>query len=1180
MKDSRPGDWLVGGGEVGEIVRSKDWSTTPLGPIELWPQSLRTTVSLCLASRFPTVIYWGREFTCVYNDGYVPILGSKHPWALGRAVSEVWSEIWAIIAPMLEGVVTTGIATWSENKLLFMERRGYSEECYFTFSFAPVLVESGTVGGVFTAVTETTRQVIGERRLQTLRELATRTSKAATVDDACRLAAEALSENQADLPFVLLYLLDRDGEHARLAGVTGLPAGLSASPTTVELTSMAPDVAWPLAHVAKIRQPAMVDELERRFGALPLREGMMIPRSALVLPVGSPGDRRVLGLLVAGISPRLDLEEMYRSFLDLVTGHVASAVASVQALQEAKERAEALGEIDRAKTAFFANVSHEFRTPLTLMLGPLEDELEEQNNPLPPTRRERLETAHRNTLRLLKLVNTLLDFSRIEAGRARPSYDPTDLAALTADLASMFRSAVEKAGLALTVDCPPLPELLYVDRDMWEKVVLNLLSNAFKHTFEGGITVTLRWCGDHAELAVADSGVGIPETELPRLFERFHQVKGARSRTHEGTGIGLALVHELVGLHGGSVRVESHEDKGSTFVITVKKGRVHLPTDRIGAERTLASTATNAVAYVQEAMHWLQDVPQAPAAALTPKEADVAVDILPAAQMSGRRARILWSDDNADMRDYVRRLLADRYDVLAVPDGASALAAARENPPDLVLTDVMMPRLDGLGLLRELRADARTRTIPVILLSARAGEESAVEGLDAGADDYLVKPFTARELLARVRTHLELAQVRREWAEELEQKNEALRRAHDELEMRVQERTTALAAANKSLKAEIVERKRADTVFREIEERFHILVDGVRGHAIFMLAPDGRVMSWNEGARAIKGYDADEIIGQHISRFYSDEDVAKDKPNELLRRAATEGRCEDEGWRMRKDGSRFWADVTLTALHAEDGSLRGFAKVTRDITERKRAEEQLLRKTGDLETLLFVTSHDLREPLRSIENFSRMVHDRYAAHLDDKGRDFLRRIVRGAQRMDQLMTDILTLSRAQRMELPAEEVEGESIVREALRQLEDKIKEIGATVRVAKDLPRLQGNRTWATQGVYNLIANALKFTRNGEASEVEIASYQPTVEDGPVVGIVVRDRGPGVAPEHAERIFQLFQRAVGREVEGTGAGLAIVRQVAERHGGRAWVQPREGGGSEFILTFGATNRSERKEAA
>jgi PAS domain S-box-containing protein len=395
---------------------------------------------------------------------------------------------------------------------------------------------------------------------------------------------------------------------------------------------------------------------------------------------------------------------------------------------------------------------------------------------------------------------------------------------------------------------------------------------------------------------------------------------------------------------------------------------------------------------------------------------------------------------------------------------------------------------------------------------------------------------------------------------------------------------------------DVTERKRAEEAIRQSEEYFRLLVDSVKDYAILMLDPDGHVVSWNAGAERIKGYQAEEIIGKHFSHFYSPEDIHGGKPEHELKVAATEGRFEDAGWRVRKDGTRFWANVIITAIWNKAGTLRGFSKVTRDVTERKRAEEalhlahdqlemrvqertaEILRKTRDLETLLYVTSHDLREPLRSIENFSRMVHDRYAKLLDDKGRDFLQRVVRGTQRMDQLMTDILTLSRVQRMELPAEEIESESIVREALRRLEDKMKETGATVQVAKDLPRWQGNRTWATQGVYNLIANALKFTRNGEAPEVEIASYQPTVEDGPVVGIVVRDRGPGVAPEHAERIFQLFQRAVGREVEGTGAGLAIVRQVAERHGGRAWVHPREGGGSEFILTFGATNRSEKKK--
>jgi len=245
------------------------------------------------------------------------------------------------------------------------------------------------------------------------------------------------------------------------------------------------------------------------------------------------------------------------------------------------------------------------------------------------------------------------------------------------------------------------------------------------------------------------------------------------------------------------------------------------------------------------------------------------------------------------------------------------------------------------------------------------------------------------------------------------------------------------------------------------------------------------------------------------------------------------------------------------------------AGLEREIAERGRARAEIAAKNRDLETLLYVTSHDLREPLRAIENFSRIVNDRYSERLDDKGRDFLRRIISGAQRLNRLLDDILTLSRSQRIGVPTEEVDGESIVSEALKRLEGKINTTRARVHVAKDFQGLRVDKTWATQAVYNLIANALKFTSEGAAPDVEVAPYRPEGPGRNAIGIVVRDRGPGIAPEHTERIFQLFQRAVGREVEGTGAGLAIVRQIAERHGGSAWVESRQGGGSEFIITFG-----------
>ncbi len=481
------------------------------------------------------------------------------------------------------------------------------------------------------------------------------------------------------------------------------------------------------------------------------------------------------------------------------------------ALGEVREANAKLAELDVAKTAFFSNISHEFRTPLTLMLGSLEDELGERGQPLPPTRLERIEIAHRNGLRLLKLVNALLDFARIEAGRMQAHYQPTNLSELTAELASSFDSATERMGLTLTIDCPHLPEAVYVDCEMWEKIVLNLISNAFKHTFQGGIVVRLAWLDGTAQLTVEDSGVGIAAEEIPRLFERFHRVRGAASRTHEGSGIGLSLVRELVQLHSGSIRVESELGRGSRFIVTLKTGSAHLPADQLGKSDHGATAGRTAAAHVREALSWL------PAASDT-----TVTEAVP--ENAGSRPCILLADDNVDMRRHIARLLRRSYEVLVVPDGEAALETALSTPPDLVLSDVMMPRLDGFGLLKALRADERTRQLPVILLSARAGEEAAVEGLDAGADDYLVKPFSARELLARVRAHLELARQRRELERELEK--------------RVQARTAEVARLTRVLQL----LSGINTALVRIQDRDQVMAEacrlarGVGGYSLSMVA--------------------------------------------------------------------------------------------------------------------------------------------------------------------------------------------------------------------------------------------------------------------------------------------------------------------------------------------------------
>jgi PAS domain S-box-containing protein len=499
----------------------------------------------------------------------------------------------------------------------------------------------------------------------------------------------------------------------------------------------------------------VLDNLEARFGeSFPSGAWDRAPQQAALIPIPARGETGRQGVLVAGLNPFRQFDDTYRSFLTLTAGEIAASLANAQAYEDERRRAEALAEIDRAKTLFFSNISHEFRTPLTLMLSPLEELLAKSADKVLLENRALIEVAHRNSLRLLKLVNSLLDFSRIEAGRAQAIYEPTDLAKFTSEVASNFRSACERAGLDLAIDCPPLTEPVYVDRDMWEKIVLNLLSNAFKFTFDGGIAVRLRQLDGQAELSVSDSGAGIPHYELPRLFERFHRIEGQKSRTYEGSGIGLALVLELVKFHKGTIKVDSAVEKGSTFAVTIPLGRSHLPSDRIGGERTMAPTAVRAEAYVHEALRWLP-------VGDNPTTAQIAQDVAAAPQLS-EGGLILLADDNADMRAYISRLLASKFEVQAVTDGQAAIEAIRERAPDLVLADVMMPRLDGLCLVREVRSNPALADLPVMLLSARADEQARLEGLNAGADDYLVKPFNAHELIARVGANLRLAKMRHE----------------------------------------------------------------------------------------------------------------------------------------------------------------------------------------------------------------------------------------------------------------------------------------------------------------------------------------------------------------------------------------------------------------------------------
>jgi len=1140
---TNPG-FLAGGGELGRLIRAHDWRATPLGPPAGWPNSLRMALRIMLTSRQPIWVGWGRELVYFYNDAYKSIIGGKHPWALGRPTSEVWREIWPDIGPMLETAMGGDQGTYVEAQLLIMQRHGYPEETYYTFSYSPIPNDDGTVGGIICANSDDTQRVLGERQLALLRDLAADTAHARNWQEACDRAAAALGKNARDLPFAMLYVAEPDGRGMVLACACGIERGHPLAPAQIRVDEGAP---WPLADVLREQGPRILPDLHTRTdAAIPAGPWSQPPGQAALLPIPATGEAGRAGVLVVGLNPFRALDDQYLGFLTLVAGQIGAAIANAQAYEQERRRAESLAELDRAKTTFFSNVSHEFRTPLTLMLGPLEDALADDLTPLADAQRDRLETAHRNSLRLLKLVNSLLDFSRIEAGRVEASYEPTDLSALTAELASNFRSATDRAGLALRIDCAPLPQPVYVDRDMWEKIVLNLLSNAFKFTFAGEIAVELRPSpdGHAAQMTVRDSGVGIPESELSRLFERFHRVEGQRSRSFEGSGIGLALVQELVRLHGGDIAVESVVGRGTSFLISLPFGTGHLGAGRVGASRSRPSTAMRAEAYVEEALRWLPDSEE-PAPEEEPADRAEDARELP---LNGRTdgARVLVADDNADMRSYLRRLLGVRWQVETVSDGRQALAAIGRHKPDLVLSDVMMPRMDGFELLRRLRADAQLRDLPVILLSARAGEDARVAGFDGGADDYLTKPFAARELLARVNANLEMARIRREATRDL----------------------------------------------RESEARFRNMAD----HApvmMWMTDPTGALTYLNRVWLEFSGQTPAEALGFGAWDAVHPEDRARTERSLQAANAAQEP-FRVECRVRRADGVYRWALSTAAPRFGDDREFLGYIGSVIDITDRKQAEQVLQRANEMLEARIEAALAERAAAEAQLRQSQKMeaigkltggvAHDFnnvlqvIAGNLQLLTRDVAGSL-RGEQRLD---TAIAALSRGSKL--------ASQLLAFGRRQpLAPKVINLGRLVRGVDDMLRralgegvqietIVAGGLWNTfvdaaqveNALLNLAINSRDAMKGHGKLTIEAgnaflddayAERHAEVTAGQYVMLAVTDTGAGIPPDIMEHVFEPFF-TTKPEGQGTGLGLSMVYGFVKQSGGHIKIYSEAGQGT------------------
>jgi PAS domain S-box-containing protein len=1224
----RGSDFLNQQGPTLELIRSIDWASTSIGAQDTWPQSLRSALSICINSNFPIAIYWGADLVLLYNEAWSPIPGNKHSWAFGKPAIEVWPEIWSAIEPQFQKAFA-GVPGGSKDALLPMQRHGYTEECYFDFTFTPIYGESGKVEGIFNAVIETTYRVINERRAGVLQRLVEAIGGVPTFSDVFEKTSSVLREAKSDVPFFFIYEI-----------INGQPVLVSHPPSVRE-----PFRLWPFTEVLNSGAPKVIDDLNSYLTAIPDGLWPETPTEAIIFPIKGNGGH-VHAIMVAGASSRRKIDKDYQLFFESISNLISSEIITLQSLAKERERAEALAQIDKAKTTFFSNISHEFRTPLTLMLSPLEEVLNDGQN-LSTAQKQNLETSLSNSLRLQKLVNTLLDFSRIEAGKMEAKFEPTDISAITRDLASSFRSAVESSGIEYQVSINDIYRPVLLDINMWEKIVLNLISNAFKYTEKGQIKIELREEGDTVVFNVIDSGVGISDENLQKIFERFYRINNAGGRSQEGTGIGLALVKELVLLHHGEIAVQSKLGIGSTFTV-----KIPLKTgdgNGLSKNTKVQFEKKTLKAFVDEARKWMINQPE--------KQLPDVLDL-------SHKGSILVADDNKDMRDYIVRLLKNDYQIIEASNGEDAFALAQQSSPDLIISDIMMPKLDGFGLLKKLKSNFQTRSIPLIFLSARAGEEAKIEGIQAGADDYLVKPFSSKELLARVTNQIATNTARRKTEKEFfnlfvqspahinifrgpehvieffhpfskrivgrEVTGQKIREALPEMEgqgyfelldeVYHNGRTVSLPESKGvfpdengkpveryfhltylpwraldgtiqgvlQFSLDVTEQVMANFKIKESEERFRVLANSI-SQIVWITDPTGKMEYLSDQWKTYTGQETAEGLSSFAGLIH-DED--RQKIIDKWVASLEDGLPWQAEYRLKSKGGDYrWFFGHTVPLKDEQGRILKWIGSASDIQHQKEVHfelealvadrtselratnDQLRRSNEDLQQFAHVTSHDLKEPVRKIKMYGNILSTEFASYLPEKGRDYLSKIDRATGRVSAMIDGVLQYSTIDMTDQFLKEIDLNAVVKTIIEDLEIPIKEHGAVVTF-NNLPSLKGYPTLIHQLFYNLINNSLKFRRSGVKPEINISHAALSEADRHVLNgnyfkIMLEDNGVGFDQAYAEKIFESFTRLHPKDkYEGTGLGLALCRKIILRHNGLIKASGTLNKGACFTLYF------------
>ncbi|KAL1410450.1 hypothetical protein Q8F55_004461 [Vanrija albida] len=1213
-----------------EMVMEKDWSKTGLGPMKKWPGALMSVVRLTMDSQSAALLLMKdrdnpNDNYFIYNDAFRP-KANAHPTWLTCRTSEFPPATWAPMAPLCARAYQ-GEVIHRENDVFFQPYgdKVHFREVFNTWSYHPVW-DGDEVIAVYGQVMEVTKTVVAERQLRTTQLLVGELSGVRTTKDFYRTVTKCFDSNPRDAPFAICYSVkpvtfedEQYGDSRRvrlslpvvpvelsLESTIGVPDAHPAAPakhklsvqsrlgsfstdsrdSTMATVTLDADGWWPIAQALSTRQTIVVTDFAQLIQGFPMREWPEKSQHAVVIPLlNDTSDAVPSGVIVLGLNPRRRITDQYTNWIQALRHSLSATLMSVQSAEEEQARVREKAKLERAKTLLVQSAAHEFRTPLTLIAAPLDELLRSQ---LRPAQRRLVKLADRNKRILQRLVDSLLDFSRIETGLISARFVRGDLGKFVHDIADIFKPTVQRAALAFVVEVEESPEPVAFDPTLIETVLSTFMSQALQYTQRGSVTLRLeyqtiadaRW----ASISVIDTGSGVPPCLVNLVSSSLGS--GAGTDADGAPGITFGLAQEIMRLHDGDLSIEdrSAADEAQGSIFTARFPTYHdtaSDDDRI----TVGGHSQRAA---KDAMQLSPGSDDSGDDSMATKRS---ASLPPIPLMSGgwtdallfdRSDVLLVVDNNREVRSVIKAIFSPFINVVEAADGEEALSMIRNSLPHLVLADLFTPQVSGYNLLLRLRADPAIKMVPVILMSTVNDEESHTNALVAGADDFVLKPFNARELLARVHLHMQMGK----------------------------------------------ERVNLEAKFAQRETEARILGEYCPS-GILRLAGNGKTVYCNPAWVSASNQPLTDMYEDPLSWLQYVESNDYYRMLELWQEVER-GEVETVRAQWRWKTGRAMAGE-FTRLDLVDPSLKGVLACTTDITdqeerlieaERRRVEAEEQRNQQEL--LVDLTSHEIRTPVSAILQCSSLVKDNLGALVTQlqaasaTGAGFhpssdlllelrqdlvaLESIYQCGLVQERIAGDVLSLAQIQLEMLSVHEIEVD------LRHEAGKLLSIFASEARMKDIQlELQFGDMFERMGVHaiktdpvrlgqvvtNLISNAMRFTAASEHRRITVrydlawgapndesclaprepgatASpvHSPAVEDTTVFLYVgVTDTGPGMTPTEKAILFQRFQQGnkmIHTRYGGSGLGLFICKKLSELLGGHIEVETEVGKGSTF----------------